>query len=90
MDFTIVNSKEFTFRKYENMKMAIWHITTHFVVEGHIQTTKLCDQAKERSDRVKSECPPPAKLDWNSSLQASSKIRFVSGRPKTEMHNTDC
>ena len=35
MVFTIVNSIEFTFRKYENMKMAIWHITTHFMVEGH-------------------------------------------------------
>ena len=35
MVFTIVKSIEFTFRKY-NMKMAIWHITTHFVVEGHI------------------------------------------------------
>ena len=34
--FAIVNSKEFTFRKYTNMKMAIWHITTDFVVEGHI------------------------------------------------------
>ena len=32
MVFTIVNSIEFTFRKLENMKMAIWHITTHFVV----------------------------------------------------------
>ena len=21
---------------YKNMKMAIWHVTTHFVVEGHI------------------------------------------------------
>ena len=33
---TIVNSIEFTFRKCKNMKMAIWRITTHFVVEGHI------------------------------------------------------
>ena len=36
MVFTIVKNTEFTFRKYKNMKMAIWHITTHFVVEGHI------------------------------------------------------
>ena len=35
MVFTIVNSIEFIFRKHRNMKMAIWHITTHFVVEGH-------------------------------------------------------
>ena len=40
MVFTIVNSIEFTFRKYKNMKMAIWHITTHFVVEGHIWQIK--------------------------------------------------
>ena len=33
MFFTIVNSIEFTFRKYKNMKMAVWHIATHFVVE---------------------------------------------------------
>ena len=33
--FAIVNSIEFTFRKYKNMKMAIWQITTHFLVEGH-------------------------------------------------------
>ena len=36
MVFAIVNSIELTFRKYENMKVPIWHITTHFVVEGHI------------------------------------------------------
>ena len=35
MVFTTVNSIEFTFRKFRNMKMVIWHITTHFVVEGH-------------------------------------------------------
>ena len=32
MAFTSVNSIEFTFRQYKNMKMAILHITTHFVV----------------------------------------------------------
>ena len=36
MVFTVVNSTEFTSRKCKNMKMAIWHITTHFVVEGDI------------------------------------------------------
>ena len=37
MAFTIVKSIKFSFRIiYKNMKMAIWHITTHFVVEGHI------------------------------------------------------
>ena len=36
MVFTSVNSIEFTVRKCKNMKMAIWHITTHFMVEGHI------------------------------------------------------
>ena len=36
MVFTIVTSIEFTSRKYKNMKMVIRHITTHFVVEGHI------------------------------------------------------
>ena len=41
MGFTIVNSIEVTFIKYKNMKMAIWHITTHFVVEGHI-CTNVC------------------------------------------------
>ena len=35
MVFTIVNNTEFTFRRYKKMKMAIWHITTHFVVKGH-------------------------------------------------------
>ena len=40
MVFTIVKSIEFTFRKYKIMKMAIWHITTHFV-EGHIYTTHI-------------------------------------------------
>ena len=40
MVFNIVNSIEFTFRKYKNMKMAIWHITTHFVVEGHIYDSR--------------------------------------------------
>ena len=34
MVFTIVLSIKCSFRKY-NMKRAIWHITTHFVVEGH-------------------------------------------------------
>ena len=41
MVFTIVNSIEFIFRKYKNMKMAIWHITTHFVVEGHISSVSV-------------------------------------------------
>ena len=27
---------EIIFRKYENVKMTIWHITTHLVMEGHI------------------------------------------------------
>ena len=36
MVFTIANSIEFTFRKYNNIKIAIWHISTHFVVDGHI------------------------------------------------------
>ena len=36
MVFTTVNGIEFAFRKYKNMKMAISHIATHFVVEGHI------------------------------------------------------
>ena len=31
----------FTFRKYKNMKMAIWHVTIHFVVEGNKYTTSL-------------------------------------------------
>ena len=42
MVFTIVNSIEFALRKYKNMKMAIWHITTHFVVEGHNAVMWLC------------------------------------------------
>ena len=33
---TIVKSIEFTFRKYEKIIMAIWHIATYFVVEGHM------------------------------------------------------
>ena len=41
MFFTIVKSTELTFRKYKNMKMAIWHITTHFVVEGHKYTLNI-------------------------------------------------
>ena len=36
MVFTILNIIEFTFRKKKPTKMAIWHIMTHFVVEGHI------------------------------------------------------
>ena len=43
MVLIIVSSTEFTFRKYKNMKMAIWHITTHFMVEGHIYTTNKRD-----------------------------------------------
>ena len=39
MVFPIAISIEFTFRKYKNMKMTIWHITTDFVVEGHIWLT---------------------------------------------------
>ena len=38
MVFTVVKSIESIFRQYQNMKLAIWHITTHFVVEGHIYT----------------------------------------------------
>ena len=49
MVFTTVNSIEFTFRKYRNMKMAIWHITTHFVVEGH----KLGTQKKTNGEPQK-------------------------------------
>ena len=47
MVFTIVNSIEFTFRKYENMKMVLWLITTHFVVEDQIcvMCTLTCDCA---------------------------------------------
>ena len=35
MVLAIVNSIDFTFRLYKNTKMAMWHIATHFVVEGH-------------------------------------------------------
>ena len=45
MVFTIVQSIEFTFRKYENMKMAIWHIKTHAVVKGH-----KCNDWRNTSD----------------------------------------
>ena len=42
MDFIIVNNIECTFRKYKNMEMAIWHITTHFMVEGHKYLIDSC------------------------------------------------
>ena len=52
MVFTIVNSIEFPFRKYKKnpMKMAIWHITTHFVVEGHKMSMSISPGL--HSDRV--------------------------------------
>ena len=42
MVFTIVNSTEFTFRKKKKKKMAIWHVMTHFVVEGHKYSCAGC------------------------------------------------
>ena len=35
MGFTNDNSIEFTVRKHINMNMEIWHLVTHFVVDGH-------------------------------------------------------
>ena len=52
MVFTIVNSIEYTFRKYKNMKMAIWHIATHFVVEGHLLGRLFCILRALFSDTV--------------------------------------
>ena len=43
MVLIIVNSTEFTFRKYKNIKMDIWYITTHFMVEGHIYAHTYID-----------------------------------------------
>ena len=42
MVFTIVTSIQFASRKYKNMKMVIRHITTHFMVDGHISMDVIC------------------------------------------------
>ena len=51
MGFTFVNSIELTFRQYKNMKMAIRHIATHFVVEGHKQTYRVVRQLRQYTER---------------------------------------
>ena len=52
MVFTIVNSIEFTFRNFKNIKMAIWRITTHFVVEGHVSSVALLTSSAAPLDHV--------------------------------------
>ena len=61
MVFTIVNDIDFTLRKYKNTKMAIWHITTHFVVEGHISVLRCLRLAA--TPHPSPPPPPPPTTD---------------------------
>ena len=68
MVFTIVKSIDFSFRKYKNVKMAIWLIATHFVVEGHIISGMIHPGVEHWFFHTRGRCPVTRTFRWKREM----------------------